>query len=77
MDYILTGYKKIQSKKNNKTYIVYYLLVDKIYICECFAEYSEMLEQFIMNNLMENVSEYVKLSYYANIKGFRPYVKYN
>lgn len=77
MEFILTTYRVIESKKNGKKYISYSLLCDKRYVCECLAEYSEILEEFIKNNLMENISEYVVLSYFANIKGFRPYIKYN
>lgn len=77
MEYILTSYKLIKSKKNNKDYIVYCLLFNRRFVVENMEEYSEFLEEFCKNHLMENVNDNVIMNYYANIKAFKPCIKYN
>ena len=77
MSIILNDYELIKSKKNGKTYAKYFLQFNKRKIYECFEECPEMLEQFLANNIDEDITEYVRYSYYDNIKGFKPYVKYN
>ena len=76
MNILLTDYVKIKSKKNEKDYLKYYMLVDKRILYTGFSECNEMLESFLKNNINEDISEYVGFNYNDNIKGFVPYVKY-
>lgn len=74
--YILLNFKKITSKKNNKDYLIFNVLLNNDYLLKLFHGYDEMLEQYLINNTNEDISDDVQMVFDSNIMAFKPYIKY-
>lgn len=72
----LLEYRTFLSKKNGKEYLYARLLYKNEMVTTIFLPHNEMLEEFLKNNLNEDITEYI---YYIPAKDsglFRPYIKY-
>lgn len=78
MEYLLFDYSKVQSKKNNKCYLIATCIVKGGYnrvLKTIVLPYTEMNEEFLKNNVTEYITSYIhySLSKDGNIV---PYIKY-
>lgn len=72
----LLEYRTFLSKKNGNVYFYVRLLYKNECVITIFLPHNEMLEEFLKNNLNEDITEYI---YYLPAKEsglFRPYIKY-
>lgn len=74
MEIRLSKVQCIKSKKNGKKYLIYTLLCDGDTTINCFIEYSEDVEERLVNLLWENVSDYIKYQLDKENGSFRPYI---
>lgn len=72
----LLEYRTFISKKNGKEYLYSRLLYKNECVTTIFLPYSEMLEEFLKNNINEDITEYVYFIPKDNSGLFRPYIKY-
>lgn len=74
-EFILTGYKFVTSKRNNKQYILYYLLFNKKVVIPCVSEFNQKFADYLEENLMNDVTECVDLRYVMDKEAFIPYIR--